>query len=445
MPRPRFAVLALLTAALVGVSGLPAGADPSHPTPRDLATAKALMASAQDAVAALRVRAEAAAEAYDGALSRQQRAAAARVTADRRAAAARTGAAQAEQRSATAMRAASAAGVLAGARRTAQYEAAAAEDGARQDLAQLASAAYRTGGPLAMVSSLLDARSPLELAQGDALISSVSVFQQAAITRLAAAQQVAQASSALAATAQDRAEAASESATIAVITAQRMQDAAFMSDLLAQDADRAAADAVIEADQAKLTALGLVAQAEATLGSARVRAATLVRAADQARVEADRVRSALQVPGTDRTAPLAAGDPRAAQVAISWAFAEIGIPYSWGGGDRSGPTYGFAQGAGTRGFDCSGLTLFAYGHAGIALDHYTGSQYLQGLRVSRYADLLPGDLMFFASDVHDASTIHHVGIYIGGDKIIEAPHTGDVVKVANARRSDFIGATRPWA
>jgi cell wall-associated NlpC family hydrolase len=134
----------------------------------------------------------------------------------------------------------------------------------------------------------------------------------------------------------------------------------------------------------------------------------------------------------------------AARIAIHWAFQEIGVPYSWGGGDDNGPTEGFAQGAGTVGFDCSGLTMFIYHKAGIQLDHYTGSQWQVGQRITSMADLLPGDLMFFAYNTSDESTIHHVAIYIGKGKMIEAPYTGEVVRVSDANRPDFIGATRPW-
>jgi cell wall-associated NlpC family hydrolase len=65
--------------------------------------------------------------------------------------------------------------------------------------------------------------------------------------------------------------------------------------------------------------------------------------------------------------------------------------------------------------------------------------------VSSRADLEPGDLMFFAYDTSNESTIHHVAIYIGNGKMIEAPHTGEVVRVSSADRSGYIGATRPWA
>jgi len=53
--------------------------------------------------------------------------------------------------------------------------------------------------------------------------------------------------------------------------------------------------------------------------------------------------------------------------------------------------------------------------------------------------------MFFAYDTSDPSTIHHVAMYIGNGKMIEAPYTGEVVRVSSADRSDFIGGTRPWA
>jgi len=118
----------------------------------------------------------------------------------------------------------------------------------------------------------------------------------------------------------------------------------------------------------------------------------------------------------------------AAATALGWAFREIGVPYSWGGGDATGPTGGFAQGADTVGFDCSGLTLFAWAHAGVALGHYTGSQWTAGRHVAQ-SDLQPGDLVFFATDTADPATIHHVGLYIGGGDMISAPHTGDVVRV----------------
>jgi cell wall-associated NlpC family hydrolase len=117
--------------------------------------------------------------------------------------------------------------------------------------------------------------------------------------------------------------------------------------------------------------------------------------------------------------------------AVRAALGRIGTPYSWGGGGPSGPTFGIAQGANIKGFDCSGLTMYAYAQVGVGLPHYTGSQFNSGTRVSR-DQLRPGDLVFFYSD------LHHMGMYIGNGKMVHAPQTGDVVKVSTM-------SGRPWA
>jgi cell wall-associated NlpC family hydrolase len=113
----------------------------------------------------------------------------------------------------------------------------------------------------------------------------------------------------------------------------------------------------------------------------------------------------------------------AAAIAVREAYNQLGKPYQWGG---SGP----------GSFDCSGLTSWAWGHAGVSLSHSSQAQFGEGQHVSQ-GDLQPGDLTFYGSP------IHHVGIYIGGGQMISAPHTGDVVKIQNAFRSDYVGATRP--
>jgi cell wall-associated NlpC family hydrolase len=121
--------------------------------------------------------------------------------------------------------------------------------------------------------------------------------------------------------------------------------------------------------------------------------------------------------------------------AVRAALNQRGVPYSWGGGTASGPSYGTAQGANIKGFDCSGLTLYAYAQVGISLPHYTGSQYTAGTRVSQ-SQLKPGDLVFFYSD------LHHMGMYIGGGKMVHAPQTGDVVKISSMSGRPFAGGVR---
>ena len=106
------------------------------------------------------------------------------------------------------------------------------------------------------------------------------------------------------------------------------------------------------------------------------------------------------------------------------ALSQLGTPYVPGG-------------AAPGGFDCSGLVSWAYAQAGHpGLPHYTGALWTSGTRVASQSDLAPGDLVFFNS-------LDHVGMYIGGGQFVEAPHSGDVVKVvALSARNDYIGAVR---
>ncbi|WP_327089307.1 NlpC/P60 family protein [Nonomuraea sp. NBC_01738] len=122
----------------------------------------------------------------------------------------------------------------------------------------------------------------------------------------------------------------------------------------------------------------------------------------------------------------------------------MGTPFSWGGGRPSGPTTGIGRGANTVGFDCSGLTLYAWSKAGISLGHYTGTQFRQGRRVP-LSDLRKGDLVFFGGGSGDPT---HVGLYLGGGIMIHAPKTGDVVKKTQFLDSSYYrpiyrGAIRP--
>ncbi|WP_055494479.1 C40 family peptidase [Streptomyces sp. TP-A0356] len=108
---------------------------------------------------------------------------------------------------------------------------------------------------------------------------------------------------------------------------------------------------------------------------------------------------------------------------------QLGVDYCWGGGDANGPTYtSDCPGGVSKGFDCSGLTLYAYAKVGISLGHWTGDQWNSGSRVRDYSDLKPGDLMFWSSDGTE-SGIHHVSMYLGNDQMIHAPHTGAKVEI----------------
>ena len=112
-------------------------------------------------------------------------------------------------------------------------------------------------------------------------------------------------------------------------------------------------------------------------------------------------------PTTSAPAPTSQG-----QIAVQAALSQQGVPYRWAGASPS------------SGFDCSGLIQWAYAQAGRSLPHSSRSLYSMTRRVS--ADQLrPGDLVF------GGSPVHHVGMYIGNGQMVHAPHTGDVVRVAD--------------
>jgi cell wall-associated NlpC family hydrolase len=156
----------------------------------------------------------------------------------------------------------------------------------------------------------------------------------------------------------------------------------------------------------------------------------------------------------------AAGDPSGAAdggdagvggpVAVAAAARWLGTPYSWGGGNLDGPTRGVAQGARTVGFDCSSLVQYAWNRAGVRLPRTARPQYwAPGIRIKRMSELRPGDLMFFAYDTSNWNSIHHVALSLGGDAMLHAPRTGDVVKVERRISASsywapqFIGGLRP--
>lgn len=118
----------------------------------------------------------------------------------------------------------------------------------------------------------------------------------------------------------------------------------------------------------------------------------------------------------------AVDDARVARV-LAYAAAQLGHPYVWG---ATGPTA----------FDCSGLTVRAWQQAGVTLPRTSAVQFATGRRVDRN-DLRPGDLVFFYSPVS------HVGIYIGGGKMINASNPRTGVKISNVFGPAYAGAVRP--
>ena len=121
---------------------------------------------------------------------------------------------------------------------------------------------------------------------------------------------------------------------------------------------------------------------------------------------------------------------------ITAAKRQLGTPYVWGGGTFTGPSGIAADGRGP-GFDCSGLVLYAAYQASrgsLRLPHYTGAQITYGRPVAWDAKQ-PGDLIFFTHP--GSSTPHHVAIYLGGDQILQAPRTGENVRLGTI--AEFAG------
>jgi NlpC/P60 family len=135
------------------------------------------------------------------------------------------------------------------------------------------------------------------------------------------------------------------------------------------------------------------------------------------------------------TAPVFASDVGGTSIgdkAAALAERYLGVPYVWGGASPS------------QGFDCSGLAMYVYAQLGIHLTHYTGAQYYEGASVPR-SELQPGDLVFFEPS---AAGPQHEGIYVGDGEFVQAPHTGDVVRISSlsdpAYALGYVGAVRPY-
>jgi cell wall-associated NlpC family hydrolase len=112
---------------------------------------------------------------------------------------------------------------------------------------------------------------------------------------------------------------------------------------------------------------------------------------------------------------------------LSFAAQQLNTPYVWGG-------------TGNGGFDCSGLAQAAFEHAGIDLPRVAQDQFNAGPPVPGGTSVAPGDLVFFGDG---PSSVDHVGLYVGGGEMIDAPDTGELVRFDNADWSGFVGATRP--
>jgi cell wall-associated NlpC family hydrolase len=200
--------------------------------------------------------------------------------------------------------------------------------------------------------------------------------------------------------------------------------------------------AVDQASTAKQTAQATVANQQATLSRVTGQIATLVaqrqaaqaaasHAAFLARVAAEaappKVNNPTRTSDPTRPRPVLPNLPASggAATAVAAAESQIGVPYVWGGESPG------------SGFDCSGLTQWAWRQAGVDLPRTAAAQYGAIAHVP-LSDLQPGDLLFWGF-----GGISHVGMYVGGGDIINAPESGELVRIQAIWNSGLVGAGRP--
>jgi cell wall-associated NlpC family hydrolase len=278
----------------------------------------------------------------------------------------------------------------------------------QQSVAQFAVAAYQGGGDNAVLGLISDGSAGRYISQMSTM-QAVAATKARTLAAVAGAQRIEEQAQSVAQAAlkQQRDATAAMAASRDQIVAAAAKEQRILKDLEARE------EAIVKAAKAKAAR------------EAAARAAAALRAQAQATQQGV---NALSGPIRSVVQPIIYGSGGAG-VAVQWAYAEIGKPYQWAA-------------AGPGSFDCSGLTQYVWGKAGVYLGHYTGDQWNEGVHVARW-DLQPGDLVFFAYNKSQPSTIHHVGIYVGGGMMIDAPYTGANVRKESAFRSDYIGAVRP--
>jgi cell wall-associated NlpC family hydrolase len=195
-------------------------------------------------------------------------------------------------------------------------------------------------------------------------------------------------------------------------------------------AERAAQRASVQSQLAERQALyssikDQIARLEAAERARQARLAAQARAAANNQHSAPAPAPAPAPSSSSGGSSSSAPPPATHSSVVSIALQYLGVPYVWGGASPSG-------------FDCSGLTMYAYAKVGVYLPHNAAMQYGMGTPVSQ-SQLAPGDLVFF-------NGLTHVGMYIGGGRFVHAPHTGDVVKISSLSEywyaATYVGARR---
>ncbi|WP_433716584.1 NlpC/P60 family protein [Nocardia sp. CA-084685] len=346
-------------------------------------------------------------------------------------------------------------------------------DQARRNFDQFAVQAYTRPAASSVITYLSSATPDVALNRAQ-VFTLVSKNQQSVLDSLrraqitqgnknASARQAKSAADAAAAVAEQKKTDAENA--VAAVKSEQDQQAAQREGLLRE---RTAAQGRL--DQARANVAGLQGQREAYLAwddqrkaeEAAIRAAAAAAAARAAQDQAAKDRAAQAGAGKrphiqmDDSSPPRQTRPRvtgptmpsitgseAIETVVDRAMSQIGVIYAWGGGDEDGPTLGIRDGGvadsfgdyNKVGFDCSGLMIYAFAGIGVSLPHYSGYQYNAGTRVP-VAERSRGDMLFWGPNGSE-----HVALYLGNGKMVEAPQSGEVVRVSPVRE----GGIMPYA
>ncbi|MFC5235375.1 NlpC/P60 family protein [Pseudonocardia zijingensis] len=412
-------VLTLLVALFVGAAGGTAGAQEPAPPPNPSDDELQRSRSAVDARAGEVARLTAELAELDARADDLQ----AELAAQRETAEAALVGLQAAQDAATA------AGERAAAARIETQAATVAIDEARARLDEIVSTTYLQGldaGPLGMLTEATSPEDLLARAEFTDLVARNQLQAQEGLERArvdkANADSAARAALDEAKRAEAEAAAAKEAADEAVAAAQAAARA--QAEKLAQVAEQRAG-VQRKLDAAEAADAGLRAQRQRFTEWQR-----RVEAERAARERADRDAAAARVAAAGH------GNLRgsaAVQRVIDRAMSQVGVQYVWGGGNGRGPSTGIPDAFGSPlnrvGFDCSGLMQYAFSGVGVSLPRVSRNQFHAGEQVPVSA-IRPGDMVFYRNG---GAPIHHVAMYIGDGKMIEAPYTGANVRVVPLR------------
>ena len=308
-------------------------------------------------------------------------------------------------------------------------EAKAGVTSSQAELGAFAAAAYRSGGDLTTLSAILSAQGPRDLISRAAALQSIGDTRENALEQLTSARAVA---GVLQTRADDMVTKRQEAANQVALAKQAAESR------LAEQ--QAAVGQIATQRRALVRELAAARHTSVRLEQARQAGIAAAQRAAERQAEARRRAAAQQSSGgssggggsggggSPGSGGSSSGTSTGAQAAIDYARAQIGKPYQWG---ATGPDR----------FDCSGLTMRAWEQGGVQLPHYSVAQYEQIKHISA-DELRPGDLIFWAEDHNDPSTIFHVAMYLGGGRMVHAPRTGKPVKLENVyywETPDFFG------